>query len=77
MISLDAKTRSVPQFIGAQQRNFEIADLGIESLVPLDLDGLVNPILTLVPTIETIHRPRSPRTEESPRFSKCVLRSIF
>ena len=26
----DAKTRSVPQFIGAPQRNFEIADLGIE-----------------------------------------------
>ena len=38
-ISLDAKTRSVPQFIVAPQRNFEIADLGIESSVPLALGG--------------------------------------
>ena len=39
MISLDAKTRSVPQFIGAPQRNFETTDLGIESSVPLALAG--------------------------------------
>ena len=43
MISLDAKTRSVPQFIGAPQFNFETADLGIESSVPLALGGKVNP----------------------------------
>ena len=46
-ISLDAKTRSVPQFIGAPQRNFETADLGIESSVPLALGGwetLVTPL---------------------------------
>ena len=32
-ILLDAKTHSVPQFIGAPQRNFETTDLGIESSV--------------------------------------------
>ena len=77
MISLDAKTRNVPQFLGAPQQNFETTDLGIESSVPLALGGRVNPSDTLVPSTETIHRPRPPRTEESPRFSKCVLRSIF
>ena len=64
-ISLDAKTRSVPQFIGALERNFETADLGIESLVPLALGGWVNPSITLVLAMETIHRPWPPRTEES------------
>ena len=39
MISLDAKTRSVPQFIGAPQHNFETANIGIESSAPLALDG--------------------------------------
>ena len=77
MISLDAKTSSVPQFISAPQRNFEIVDLGIELLVPLVLGGRVNPSDTLVLAMETIHRPRPPRIEESPRFSKRILRSIF
>ena len=76
-ISLDAKNRSVPQFIGAPQHNFETADLGIESSVPLAPGGWVNSSHTLVPATETIHRSRPPRTEESPRFSKCVLRSNF
>ena len=76
-ISLDAKTRSVPQFIGAPQRNFETVDLGIESLAPLAPGGWLNPSETLVPATETIPRSRPPRTEESPRFSKCILRSIF
>ena len=49
MISLDAKTRSVPQFIGAPQCNFETTDLGIESSAPLSLDGKVNPSDTLFP----------------------------
>ena len=31
MISLNAKTCSVPLFIGAPQRNFETIDLGIKS----------------------------------------------
>ena len=77
VISLDAKTCSVPQFIGAPQRKFETVDLGIESSVPLALSGWVNPSDTLVLATETIHRPQPPRTEESPRFSKCVLRPIF
>ena len=77
MILLDAKTRSVPQFIGAPKRNFETADLGIELLVPLAPGGWVNPSDTLVLSMETIHRPQPPHTEESPRFSKWVLRSIF
>ena len=67
----------MPQFIGAPQRNFETIDLGIESLAPLDLDGQVNPSDTLVPAAESLHHPRPPRTEESPRFSKCASRSIF
>ena len=54
-ISLDAKTRRVPQFIGAPQRNFETTDLGIESLVPLALDGWVNSSDTLVLAMETLH----------------------
>ena len=62
-ISLDAKTRSVPQFIGAPQRNFKNDDLGIKSSTPLALGGRVNPSDTLVPAIETLHRPRPPRTE--------------
>ena len=48
-ISLDAKTRSVPQFIGAPQRNFETVDLGVKLLMPLAPDGWVNPSDTLVP----------------------------
>ena len=38
----------MPQFIGASQHKFEIVDLGIESLVPLALNGWVNPSDTLV-----------------------------
>ena len=57
MISLDAKTHSVPQFIGAPQRNFEISDLGIKSLVPLAPSGQVNPSDILVLATETIHHP--------------------
>ena len=76
-ISLDAKTRSVPQFIGTPQRKFEITDLGIESSAPLALDGWMNPINALFLAIETIHRSRQPRTKESPRCSKCISRLIF
>ena len=54
-ILLNAKTRSVPQFIGAPQRKFETADLGIESSAPLALGGWVNPSHTLVPATKTIH----------------------
>ena len=63
MISLDAKTRSMPQFIGAPERNFETADLGIKSLVPLALGGWVNSSDTLILTTETSHHPWPPRTE--------------
>ena len=77
MILLDAKTHSVPQFIGAPHRNFETPDLGIKSLGPLALDGRVNPIDTLVLTVETIHHLWPPRSEETLRCSKCVSRSIF
>ena len=56
VISVDAKTRSVPQFIGAPQRKFETVDLGIESSVPLAPGGWVNTSHTLVPAMETIHR---------------------
>ena len=77
MVSLDAKTRSVPQFIGAQQCNFETTNLGIKSSVPLAPYGRVNPSVTLVPSTETIHHPRRPRTKESPRCSKCISRLIF
>ena len=76
-ISLDAKTRSVPQFIVAPQRNFETADLGIESSAPLAPGGWVNPSHTLVLATETIHHPRPPHTEESLRCSKRVSKSIF
>ena len=76
-ILLDAKTRSVPQFIGAPQRNFETVDLGIKSLAPLVLGGRVNPSHTLVLATVTIHRLWPPYTEESPRCSKCISRSIF
>ena len=76
-ISLDAKTHSVPQLIGAPQRKFETADLGIESSVPLALGGWVNPSHTLLLATETIHHPRPPSTKESPRCSKCISRSIF
>ena len=55
MISLDAKTRNVPQFISAPQRNFETTDVGIESAMPLALDGWVNPSDTIFPAIETLH----------------------
>ena len=54
-ISLDAKTRSVPQFIGAPQCNFETIDLGIESSVPLAPSGWVNPSDILFLAIKTIH----------------------
>ena len=77
MVSLDAKTHSVPQFIGGSQRNFETTHLGIELSVPLALGGRVKPSHTLVLAMETIHHPWPPRIEESPRFSKCVLRSNF
>ena len=76
-ISLDAKTRSVPQFIGTPQRKFETADLGIESSAPLAPGGWVNPSHTLVPATETIRHSRPPRTKESARCSKCISRSIF
>ena len=76
-ISLDAKTCNVPQFIGAPERNSKTADLGIESLVPLAPGGWLDPSDTLVLAIESIHHPWPLRTEESPRCSKCVLRSIF
>ena len=70
MILLYAKTRSVPQFIGAPQRNFETADVGIKFSVPLALGGWVNPSDTLFLDMETIHIPQPPCTKESPRFSK-------
>ena len=38
-IALNAKTRSVPQFIGAPQHNFGTANLGIESSAPLAPSG--------------------------------------
>ena len=41
MISLDAKTHNVPQYIGAPQHNIEITDLGIESSMPLALSERV------------------------------------
>ena len=71
------QNRSMPQFIGAPQRNFETVDLGIESSEPLAPGGWVNPSDTIVLTTETIHCSRPPRTEESPRCSKCVSRLIF
>ena len=77
MISLDAKTRSVPQFICASLCNFEIVDLGIKLLAPLALDGRVNPSGILVLSIESLHHPWPPYTEESPWCSKCISRSIF
>ena len=76
-ISFDAKTRSVSQFIGAPQCNFEIADLGIKSLVPLASNGWVNPSDTLGLATESLHHSRPPHIEESIRCSKCVSRSIF
>ena len=54
-ISLDAKTHSVPKFIGAPQHNFEIVDLGIKLSVPLALDGRANPNDTLFPSVEDLH----------------------
>ena len=77
VISLDAKTHSVPQFISAPQCNFETTDLGIKSSMPLDLGGWVNPSHILVLATETIHHLWPPRTEESPRFSKCISSLIF
>ncbi len=61
-ISLDAKTHSVPQFIGAPQHNFETIDPHIKLSMPLALYGQVNPSDTLVPTVKTIHHPEAPRT---------------
>ena len=55
MISLDAKTCSVPQFIGVLEHNFETTNLGIKSLAPLALGGWVNPSDNLVLATETIH----------------------
>ena len=66
-ISLDAKTRSVPQFIGAPQCKFETVDLGIKLLVSLAPNGRVNPSDTLVPVTESLHHLWPPRTMESPR----------
>ena len=77
MISLDAKTHSMPQFIGAPKRNFETANLGIESSAPLALVGWVNPSHTVVPATETIHHSQPPHTKESPRWSKWITKSIF
>ena len=76
-ILLDAKTHSVPQFIGAPELNSKTIDLGIKSSVPLSLGEWVNLSHTLVLATETIHHPRPPHTEESPRCSKCISRSIF
>ena len=67
-ISLDVKTYSVPQFIGASQHSFEITDLGIELLVPLALNRQVNSSDTLILTAKSLHCPRPPRTEEPPMF---------
>ena len=55
VISLDAKTHSVPQFIGASHRNIETSDLGIKFLVQLALDGWVSPSDTLFLAVESIH----------------------
>ena len=70
MILFDAKTRSVPQFIGAPQRKFETADLGIKSSVPLGPGGWVTLSDTLFLATKTIHHSRPLRTKESPRCSK-------
>ena len=51
MVSLDGKTCSVPQFIGAPQHIFKTTNLGIKSSAPLALDGWVNPSDTLVPAV--------------------------
>ena len=77
MILLDAKTHSVPKFIGASLHNFESTDIGIELSVPLALDGLVNPSDTLGPSSKSLHHLRPLRIEESPRYSKSISRSIF
>ena len=71
-ILLDAKTCSVPQFIGAPKHNFETADLGIKLSVPLAPNTWVNPSETLVLAVESLHHPWPPRTEESQRCSKCI-----
>ena len=55
MISLNAKTHIVPQFIGAPQRNFETANFGSEKLAPLALDGWVNPSDTIFLATEIFH----------------------
>ena len=77
VILFDSKIHIVPQFIGALHNKFETTNLGIESSTPSAPGGWVNPSHTLVPTMETIHRLWPPCTEESTRFSKCVLRLIF
>ena len=76
-ISLNAKTHSVPQFIGPPKCNSETIDLDIESSTQLALGGQVSPSDTLFLAIEIIHYLRPPHTEESPRCSKFILRSIF
>ena len=77
MILLDAKICSVPQFTVTILCNFETIDLEIKSSVPLALDGWVNPSDTLFLAEESLHYLQPPCIEESPRCSKCVLRSIF
>ena len=55
-ISLNAKTSSVPQFIGASPYIFETIDLGIKFSNPLALYGWKNPSDTLVLVVEVLHR---------------------
>ena len=62
-ISIDGKTLSVPQFIGAPKHNFETADLGIESSVPLALDGWVNPSDTLFLATKSLQCSQPPIPE--------------
>ena len=77
MMPLDANTYRMHQFISASLHNFETIDLGIKSLVPLALDGLVNHNNTLVLVAENIQWLQKPHTKEFPRCSKCILRLTF
>ena len=72
MILLNAKIGSAPQFISAPQCKFETTDLGVKSLVPLSLDEKLNPIHTLFLSMESLHHPWPPHTEESQRCYKCI-----
>ena len=76
-ISLDDKTCSVPQFIGALLYNFENIDLGIKLSSSLALNGLVNPSETLIFTAESLHHSWPPHIEESQISSKQSLRLVF